>query len=49
MTNIAIWREPVSKSKRSAVLNQSKFTDGHLILLADDAIKPLNLPFYGNI
>lgn len=49
LTNIAIWTEPIVKAKRSDVLSQHKFTDGHLIKLADEALKPLTLPFYGNI
>lgn len=49
LTNIAVWTEPIVKSKRNDVLSQHKFTDGHLIKLADEALKPLTLPFYGNI
>lgn len=49
LTNIAIWTEPIVKAKRSDVLSQHKFSDGHLIKLADEALKPLTLPFYGNI
>lgn len=49
LTNIVLWKEPISKAKRSAVLNQKKYTDGHLILLVDDANEPLTMPFYGNI
>lgn len=49
MTNIVVWKEPIVKSKRSAILSQEKMKDGHLVIIADDAKKPIDLPFYGNI
>lgn len=49
ITNIRLWTEPITKKKRSAILNQQKVKDTHLVRLTDAAHEDYRLSFYGNM